>query len=272
MNYASIFIFGKIFLYFTMDIKTIKGVENYLYDDDIEFKAFNPDVKIVGNWREGVTGDWVYTDDDYVVQIIKRSALKHPGYKSPRNVVLTVCGSFIIEQKTHQILGEHGVAENIYSFSGNYKAIYERAKERKLNNREFLFAQYVAAGEGAVTAYKKAYPKAKDEDYIKKKTNVLLKKEEVRTMVKEEVKKILADEGVSPEWIVQKYKMIADLSDRDTDKLRSLEALSKMAGLFDTEKKQEQLTVFQGFTPEQMEALSGKGDTKLIAHKEKDED
>lgn len=92
-------------------------------------------------------------------------------------------------------------------------------------------------------------------------------------MVKEEVKKILADEGVSPEWIVAKYKDIADLSDRDTDKLRSLEALAKMSGLFDTEKKQEQLTVFQGFSPEQMEALSGKTpNTKLIAHKEKDED
>ena len=46
-----------------------------------------------------------------------------------------------------------------------------------------------------------------------------------------------------------------------------------MSGLFDTEKKQEQLTVFQGFSPEQMEALSGKTpNTKLIAHKEKDED
>ena len=69
-----------------------------------------------------------------------------------------------------------------------------------------------------------------------------------------------------------KYKDIADLSDRDTDKLRSLEALSKMAGLFDTEKKQEQLTVFTGFTPEQMEAISGGEKTKLGAHKEKDED
>ena len=255
-----------------MDVKVIKGIENYLYDDAEEFRAFNPDIDIVGNWRVGTTRDWVYTDDGYVLQILKRSALKHPGYKTPRNVVLTICGSYIIEQKTHQILGEKGVAQNIYSFSGNYDAIYERAKERKLNNREFLFAQYVAAGDGAVSAYKKAYPKAKDEDYIKKKTNVLLKKEEIRTMVKEEIKKILADEGVSPEYVVQKYKMIVDLSDRDTDKLRSLEALSKMLGLFDTEKKQEQLTVFQGFTPEQMEALSGKGDTKLIAHKEKDED
>ena len=92
-------------------------------------------------------------------------------------------------------------------------------------------------------------------------------------MVKEEINKKLADEGVTAEWIISKYKMIADLSDRDTDKLRSLDALSKMAGLFETEKKQEQLTVFQGFTSEQMEALSGKtSNTKLIAHKEKDED
>ena len=256
-----------------MDVKVIKGEENYLYDDEVEFKAFNPDAKIVGDWRIGVARDWVYTDDGYVLQILKRSGLKHPGYKSPRNVVLTVCGSYIVEQKTHQIIGDRGVAKNIFSFSGNYDAIYERAKDRKLNNREFLFAQYVAAGEDTVTAYKKAYPKAKNEDYIKKKTNVLLNKEKVRTMVKEEVKKILADEGVSPEWIVAKYKDIADLSDRDTDKLRSLEALAKMSGLFDTEKKQEQLTVFQGFSPEQMEALSGKTpNTKLIAHKEKDED
>jgi hypothetical protein len=255
-----------------MDIKQIKGIDNYLYDDDIEFRALNPGKTIIGNWREGSTGDWVFTDDMHVLQIIKRSGLKHPGYKTPRNVVLTVCGSFIVEQKTHQILGEHGVADNIFSFSGNYDAIYERAKSRKLKSREFLFARYVAAGEDTISAFKKAYPRAKSKNYIKNKTSTLLNKEEVRTMVKEEVKKILADEGVSPEWIVQKYKDIADLSDRDTDRLRSLEALAKMSGLFDTEKKQEQLTVFQGFTPEQMEALSGKKETKLVAHKEKDKD
>ena len=255
-----------------MDIKLIKGVENYLYDDDIEFRAFNPGEKIIGNWRDGSNGDWVYTDDMYVLQIIKRSGLKHPCYKTPRNVVLTVCGSFVVEQKTHQILGEHGVAKNIFAFSGNYDAIYDRAKNRKLKSREFLFARYVAAGEDTVSAYKKAYPKATNKKYIKEKVSTLLNKKGIRKMVKEEVKKILADEGVSPEWIIGKYKDIAELSDRDTDRLRSLEALSKMSGLFDTEQKQEQLTVFQGFTPEQMEALSGKKETKLIAHKEKDKD
>ena len=255
-----------------MDIKTIKGIENYLYEDDVEFKAFNPGIKIIGNWREGTTGDWVYTDDMHVLQILKRSALKHPNYKKPRNVVLTVCGSYIIEQKTHQILGEHGDAQNIYSFSGNYDAIYERAKDRKLNNREFLFARYVAAGDNTISAYKKAYPKAKDENYIKKKTNILLKKEEVRSMVKEEIKKILAEEGVTPEWIISKYKDIADISDRDCDRLKAVKDLATIAGMFNVEKKQEQLTVFQGFTQEQMEALGGKTNAKLIAHKEKEED
>jgi len=254
-----------------MDIKEIKGIPHKLYDDESEFKAFNPNETIVGGWRHGDVHDWVLTDDGYVCQVLARTGLKHPGYKEPRIMVRTVCGSFIVQQKTHKMLGEYGVAQNIYAFSGNYDAIYDREKNRKLNTREFLFARYVAAGDNIVSAYKKAYPKAKDNDYIKKKSNILLNKEEVRTMVKDEIKKILAEEGISPEWIVAKYKNIADVSDRDSDRLRSLEALAKMAGLFDTEKKQEQLTVFTGFTPEQMEAISGGEKTKLVAHKEKED-
>ena len=254
-----------------MDIKEIKGIPHKLYDDESEFKAFNPNETIIGNWRHGELHDWVLTDDGYVCQVLGKSKLNHPGIKTPRTLIRTVCGSFIVEQKTHKMLGEYGVAQNIYAFSGNYNAIYDREKNRKLNTREFLFARYVAAGDNIVSAYKKAYPKAKDNDYIKKKSNILLNKEEVRTMVKDEIKKILAEEGISPEWIVAKYKDIADVSDRDSDRLRSLEALAKMAGLFDTEKKQEQLTVFTGFTPEQMEAISGGEKTKLVAHKEKED-
>ena len=254
-----------------MDIKEIKGIPHKLYDDESEFKAFNPNETIVGNWRHGDVHDWVLTDDAYVCQVLGKSNLNHPGYKTPRTLIRTICGSFITEQKTHEMLGELGVAEDIYAFSGNYDRVYDRAKNRKLKTRPFLLATYVAAGDDVVSAYKKAYPNAKDEDYIKKQSTFLLNKEEVRTMVKEEIKKILADEGVSPEWIVAKYKDIADLSDRDTDKLRSLEALAKMAGLFDTEKKQEQLTVFTGFTPEQMEAISGGKQAALVAHTEKED-
>ena len=252
-----------------MDFKSIKGTPHYLFDDLQEYKAFGNDDEVLSSWRKGNEGDWVYTDDGYICQILKKSQVSHPGYKTPRTMIRTVCGSFICEQKSHKILGDKGVVENIYTFSGNSKAKISYVKDRKMINREFLFARYVASGENALTAYKKAYPMAKNENYIKKKSNFLLQKEEIRSMVKEEIQKILNEEGVTPEWIIGKYRDIVALSDSDSNKLRSLESLTKIAGLFDTEKKQEQLTVWTGFTEEQMEAIQGGQKAKLLAHKEK---
>ena len=269
---SSIFIFEIYFLYYHMDIKEIKGIAHKLYDDSNEFKIFEPNQEIVGGWRHGDVDDWVTTDDGYVCQILARSPIKHPAYKKSRTLVRTVCGSFVVEQKTHKMMGEHGIAKNIYAFSGNYDSIYDRQNNRKLKSREFLFARYVASGVDVLDAYKKAYPKARNAEYIREKTSTLLNKEGIRTMVKEEIKKILQEEGVTPEWIIGKYKDIADVSDRDSDRLRSLESLAKIAGLFDTEKKQEQLTVWTGFTDEQMEALQSGKKAKLVAHGEKEED
>jgi hypothetical protein len=255
-----------------MEFKEIKGIKHYLYENIEEFEVFCPNVPVVSSWRNGLEGEWVYTDDDFICQVLKRAKLSHPGYKNPRTLIRTVCGSYIAEQRTHHIMGDNGVAKNIYAFSGNYEATYKRAKDRKLNNREFLFARYVAAGENTLKAYRKAFPKAKDEEYIKQKTSSLLQKEEIRTMVKEEIKKILQEEGVTPEWIIGQYKDIASISDRDSDRLRSLESLSKISGLFETDKKQEQLTVWAGFSEEQMEALQSGKKAKLVAHGEKEEE
>ena len=167
------------------------------------------------------------------------------------------------------MLGNEGIAENIYAFSGNFKAKNTYQKENKLKNKEFLFARYVAQGIDANEAYKKVYPKAKENRYIKNRASSLLNKESIRTMVKEEIKKVLEEEEVTPGWLVGKYRDIIDIGERDSDKLRALDALSKISGLFDTETKQEQLTVWQGFTPEQLEAING-GKTELIAHAEKE--
>ena len=252
-----------------MDFKKIKGKENYIYDNIDEFNAFCPNLKVVGSWRKGNEGDWVFTDDDFIVQILKKSKIAHPSYKNPRTYIRTICGSYIVEQKTHLILGEKGIAENIYSFSNNDDSKKDYSKCRKLKSRQFLFARYIAEGNDVISAVKKAYPKATKERYIAQRASSLLNKEEVRTMIKEEREQLLKENDVAPGWIVQQYKQIAELSERDSDKLRSLEALAKMSGLFDTETKKEQLSVFQGFTPEQMESLSGK-ETKLIATGEKE--
>ena len=91
-------------------------------------------------------------------------------------------------------------------------------------------------------------------------------------MIKKETLAVLEKKGVTPEWIVDRYKTIADMAERDTDKLRSLENLTKISGLFDNEeKKSEQLTVFAGFKPEQLEALEKNGQIKEIAHAEREQ-
>ena len=258
-----------------MEIKEIKGIKHYLYETLEEFNVFCPNIEVVGNWRNGLQGEWVYTDDLFVCQVLKRSHLVHPGYKKPRTLIRTVCGSFIVEQKTHEMLGDNGIAENIYAFSGNNRAYNTFKKTNKLNYKVFLFARYIAkdyfsdTGIDAEKAYKKLFPKAQKEEYIKRKSSSLLKKENIRTMVKEEIQKILDEEEATPNWIIALYKDIASISERDSDRLRALDSLAKISGLFDTEKKQEQLTVWTGFTPEQLEAIGGKN-TKLIAHGEKE--
>jgi hypothetical protein len=254
-----------------MEIKTIKGKEHYLFDNMKEFMAFNPKLACTGDWKRGKEGNWVYTDDLHVCQILKIFYITVPNTKTRKKCVRTVCGSFVVAQKNVKMLGEHGVAKNIYTFSGNYESI-NKIRESGVSSKKVLFAQYVAAGVDMSQAYSIVYPKAQDKNYIKTAANKLLQQKKVQEMVKEEIKTILNSEGVSPEYIIRLYKDIADISERDSDRLRSLDALAKMSGLFDTEKKQEQLTVWSGFTPEQLEALkSDKIETKVLAHGEREE-
>tara|TARA_R110002020_G_C16237319_1_gene768856 strand:+ start:471 stop:1238 length:768 start_codon:yes stop_codon:yes gene_type:complete len=254
-----------------MEFKTIKHKKHYLFDTIDEFKAFYPEDKIVGNWRKGNTGDWVFTDDMYVCQVLKRGSIYEKVDQASKDFIRTVCGTFIIQKLCHKMKGEYGIPENIYAFSGNFNAKKTYQGENKLNNKEFLFARYVAEGYDTIEAYKKVYKKSKSPRYIQRKTSTMLRKESIRKMVKDEIKKILQEEGVTSEWIIGRYRDIADLAERDSDKLRSLESLTKISGLFDTEKKQEQLTVWQGFSPEQLEAING-GQTKVIAHAEKEDE
>ena len=254
-----------------MEIKTIKGKEHILYDNNKEFTAFKPDLVVMGDWRRGTEGDLVYTDDLHVCQVLKVFYITVPSTKKQKKCIRTVCGSFVASQENAKMLGEDGIADNIYTFSGNYDSI-NNIRSKKTSSKKLLFAHYVAAGVDLSRAYSIVYPKANDTQYIKTAANKLLQQKKVMEMVKQEIKDILNSEGVTPEYIIQKYKDIADISDRDTDRLRSLDALAKMSGLFDTEKKQEQLTVWAGFTPEQMEAIkSDSNKTKVLAHAEREE-
>ena len=237
-----------------MDFLEIKSTKHYLFDNEEEFRALDNQMPLRHYWRDGAEGEWVKTDDDYICQILRKIKI---GKKS---CVRTVCGTFDINNK-YLMKGEDGIAENIYSFSGKKVDGFSD----KPTKGQFLFAQYVAQGVDVIEAYKKAYPKAKSELGIQHQVNKLLKVEHVKKMIKDEIQKCLNEEGVTAEWIIGRYKTIADLAERDSDKLRSLESLTKIAGMFETnDTKTEQLTVFAGFTPEQLEEVKNGKSTPLV--------
>ena len=90
-------------------------------------------------------------------------------------------------------------------------------------------------------------------------------------MIDKQIREILDEEGVTNNWLIERYKTIADLAESDTAKLRSLDSLAKISGLFDlNEKKSEQVTVWAGFSPEQLKEVEKNGKPELIAPAEKD--
>ena len=251
-----------------MDFKQIKNTEHYLYDNLKEFNISHPSSAVRHNWRHGEEGEWVFTDDGFVCQILRKSKVKDKSKSA--TCVRTVCGTFIAKDIKKEMLGENGIAENIYTFSGTNMS-QKDFNERGRNSRELLFAKYVAGGLGVLDAYKKAYPDSRNTNYIKERTDKLLKTETIRKMIDKQIEEILNEEGVTPNWLIERYKTIADLAESDTAKLRSLDSLSKIAGLFDlAEKKSEQVTIWAGFSPEQLEEVKKHGKPELIAHAEKD--
>ena len=254
-----------------MDFKEIKNTKHYLYDNEKEFVIAQPSIPVRHNWRHGEEGEWVYTDDGFVCQILRKLDVKENDGEST-SCVRTVCGTFITKNRKKEMLGEDGIAENIYTFSGTNKGKSE-FNERNRNSRELLFARYVSYGMDNVEAYKLAYPDARSSRYIKNRTESLLKTETINKMITDERRKKLDEEGVTDNWLIERYKTIADLAENDNAKLRSLDSLAKISGLFDTEeKKSEQVTIWAGFTPEQLEEVEKHGKPQIIAHAEKDQD
>ena len=252
-----------------MDFKEIKNTKHYLYDNKNEFEIYHRTLPVRHNWRHGEEGEWVYTDDGFVCQILKKSIIKDRSRSTV--CIRTVCGTFIAKDKKKEMLGEDGIAENIYTFSGTNLS-QKDYNERGRNSRELLFAKYVASGTGAAEAYRRAYPEAHSSDYIKQRTEKLLKTETIKKMIDIKIQELLNEEGATPNYLIERYKTIADLAESDTAKLRALDSLARISGLFDhAEKKSEQVTIWSGFSPEQLEEIKKHGKPELIAHAEKDE-
>ncbi len=249
-----------------MKTRSIKNVEHFLFKDKKEFDKFMPNENLVEDWRDGEEGEWVLSDDGQVCQVLKRGGLKNGDSKKIYNYYIrTVIGSFVCRDN---ISMEGDMRKNIYTFGSKEKTNYHAVKNReKPTNKEFLFAKYVAKGEDMVDAFIKAYP-TNNKSYAKREANLLMSTKRIRSLIREEIEKVMNEAEITPLYILEKMKDIIE-SDvaRDGDKVSLLKELVAIAGMRDTEKKSESVTVFQGFSPEQLDAISGDNVKKLAKAK-----
>jgi hypothetical protein len=58
--------------------------------------------------------------------------------------------------------------------------------------------------------------------------------------------------------------VIDNRSAQDKDKIQAIKTLMQISGMMETDKRTESVTLFQGFTKEQLDAIQGGNSKKLI--------
>lgn len=239
-----------------MKIRRIKNQIHKLYENKKEYLTEN-DAPVIP-WREGKQDNWVLADDGQVCQVLKDGILTNGNFKYIR----TVIGSFVCRE-AEQMKGE--MRKNIYSFSPKDLTAKEAVIDRKEpTNREFMFAKFVATGCDVVEAFIKAFP-TDNKRYAEQQSKLLLKQDRIKSLIREEIDKVMNDAEITPLYLLEKMKEIVEKPDaKDSDKINVLKELIDVAGMKDKNTRQESITLFQGFSEEQLDAI-GKHDTKKLA-------
>ena len=228
--------------------RKIKDKKHTIFKNESDFREEHPEVKLYTNWREGKEDCWVKTDDGKVTQILHRGELRNGSVEGVYNYyVRTAMGSFVCRDSVF-IEGEP--KKNIYSLGTGDKTPYEQKRDRKKpTKREFLFAS--------------AYP-TDNRKYAEGQAKILMNTKRVRSLIREEIDKVMNEAEITPLYLLSKMKDILESVDgRDSDKVSVLKELVSIAGLKDTDKRSESVTVFQGFSQEQLSAIGGDNVKKI---------
>ena len=244
-----------------MEYQKIKGKRHYVYDDIDEFQEDYPNKLPLKNWRTAQEGDWVWSDDERIVQLLKVSDIKHPQdrkhYTWAKGWVRTIVGTFLNRENT-KMDTDFSKHPNRYTFSTKIKNTSARVKEREnLTKNEPIFSVNVAGGMGAVKSYMEAYEETNPEK-ARKKAVVLLKQERIMQEVERSVLEVSKTLGLDHEFVLRKLKLLADHSEDDNIVLQSTKEIGKIIGTTGTTVKQKEVGmfgVFQGFSPEQLENI-----------------
>ena len=227
----------------------VNGINHTVFDSVEEAP---PELKYLEDWRDGHISDWVKTDDECIIQILRKGTMMRPKGKVREVAYIGTCtGTFVVSDKNKMDASRR---VNIYSIGGNIER-NQRVEEREtLSTKEELFVQYLASGMSARTAYLKAFP-TNDPHYANVRAGQLIKTTRVRTYMKEELKPVMEELGVDETYVIGGIKNEAETAEKADTRLKALFKLSDIMDLEDkNQTKVTQLTgaVFQGFSDEKL--------------------
>ena len=230
----------------------VNGVAHKVYDSG----DILPDgLHALTDWTLGNVGDWVYADDESVIQILRRGKmLRRTGKHRVREYVGTCTGTFPI---TPGAAMDTSKREDIYSFSGR-KSKDRLANKKNLSNYENKFIALMATGIPVEEAYLQAFP-TNNRKYAFEKSGTLMKTERVRTAMKEELKPVLEELGISDKSVLRNIKHVAQNAEKEDVRLRALFKLSDILDLEDKNStKITQVTgaLFKGFSNTEIESVA----------------
>ena len=242
-----------------MQYQKIKNIKYYVYDNEQEFRVHHPDAPIVSNWKDGQEGDWVISDDNRIVQLLKVSnRIQHPNdrknYTLNKGWVRTVVGTFLNNPKS-KMDTDFDKHPNRYTFSTKIKNTNKRVKERETcTSKEKEFVTNVVVGKTAVESYMEAFNET-NKTNAKKKAVVLLKQRRIMSEIEKGVGDIAKELGIDHEFILSRLKYLAERSEDENISLQSLKELGKAIGTIGGQVKKIEtgvLGMFQGFQPEHL--------------------
>ena len=252
-----------------MESKKIKKIEHYVYDSITEFHQHRAHLKgirdnddeVKKNWKDANEGDWVYSDDGRIIQLLRvRNTIKHPNdrknYKHSNGWVRTVVGTFLKNDKSNMDTSfeKH---PNRYTFSRKIKNTGTRVKEREnCTNKEKEFATQIVVGKTAVKSYMETFNE-KNPSSARKKAVVLLKQERIMKEIEKTVGDVATELGIDHEYILARLKYLVDHSEDENISLQSVKELGKAIGTLGPPVKKIEtgvLGMFQGFDPDQIES------------------
>ena len=221
----------------------VKGIVHKVYEVD----ELPSHITYVDDWRNSNVGDWVLSDDDCVIQVLRKNTI------GDKFTIGTCTGTFVAD-KMYKMDTEK--KKNIYSVNG--KDWYTQMKERKnLTAKEKIFVELVQdnpmfKGLEPYKAYMEAFNSS--ENHAKRMSAILLKQKRIIKGMSEKNRDVYKKLGMNREYLIEAAMNDYLNSKNPSDRATFLKMLWTGYDIVPPKTKTTTQVAgfFQGHTPQQL--------------------